>query len=59
MSDQSLGDEARKARLAKIQTTIGSLSSALTSATMTLSKLMGSMSLTDTQKTEVAALVSK
>jgi len=59
MADQTLGDEERKARMAAIQATMGSLSGALVSATITLNKLMNSMSLNDTQKTEVMKLMSK
>ncbi|MEQ4619422.1 MAG: hypothetical protein ABN482_15460 [Corticimicrobacter sp.] len=59
MADQALGDDERKARMAAIQMTIGSLSGALVSATVTLNKLMNSMSLNDTQKTEVMKLMSK
>ncbi|QDQ88068.1 hypothetical protein FMZ60_11060 [Alcaligenaceae bacterium SJ-26] len=59
MADQTLGDDERKARMAAIQATMGALSGALVSATATLNKLMNSMSLNDTQKTEVMKLMSK
>lgn len=59
MADQTLGDDERKARMAAIQATMGSLSGALVSATVALNKLMNSMSLNDTQKTEVLTLMSK